>query len=323
MHRYIVAVLALGVTLVTNSAIADSAQSGRFGHDAKPKSCANSNRQQGCIAATNSTAGNAVLGRNSSTGTGVYGWSTSSAGGIGVQGESDGSGFGVLGSSNTGEGLYGVSVGATAIYGITFGAASGVEGDFDGPNSAPGAAISGISNTNGVPAYYGQVSTSVGNYLAEYFGGGGYQILDDSGNIFASGEIYTSGSCQSGCSRTRGVREYAARSTEATLDDEGEATLRYGTVHVALDPAFANAIDDQRPYIVTVTPEGDCNGLYVANRTATGFDVRELRGGRSTTGFAYRIVAKRFGAPRQRLGVVIAPVAHAKKRPPVPPTFHF
>jgi hypothetical protein len=32
-------------------------------------------------------------------------------------------------------------------------------------------------------------------------------------------------------------------------------------------------------YHVFLTPDGDCEGLYVIARTATGFEVRELRHG--------------------------------------------
>jgi hypothetical protein len=43
---------------------------------------------------------------------------------------------------------------------------------------------------------------------------------------------------------------------------------------------------------VFLTPQGDCNGLYVAQKSSAGFEVRELRGGRSSLTFDYRIVAK-------------------------------
>jgi hypothetical protein len=71
--------------------------------------------------------------------------------------------------------------------------------------------------------------------------------------------------------------------------------------HVQLDPKFANVIDTKSDYVVLVTPEGDCRGLYVTNRTPVSFDVRELEGGRASVGFAYRIVAKRFGVSASRL----------------------
>jgi hypothetical protein len=81
---------------------------------------------------------------------------------------------------------------------------------------------------------------------------------------------------------------------------------------VRLDPAFANVIDPGRPYLVLNTPEGDTRGLYVAQRTATGFTVRETMGGHSTLAFAYRIVAHPFGAREPRLPFVRAYEAGSK-----------
>jgi hypothetical protein len=40
-------------------------------------------------------------------------------------------------------------------------------------------------------------------------------------------------------------------------------------------------------------PNGDCKGLYVTNKTATSFEVRELGGGTSSVDFDYRITAVR------------------------------
>ena len=42
-----------------------------------------------------------------------------------------------------------------------------------------------------------------------------------------------------------------------------------------------------------VTPEDDCRGLCVRNKTTTSFEVRELQGGTSNVAFSYRIVARR------------------------------
>ena len=80
----------------------------------------------------------------------------------------------------------------------------------------------------------------------------------------------------------------------------GEATLRGGTARIALAADFANVIDTTKPYVVLLTPEGDAN-LYVANRSASGFEVRQVGGGRSSIEFAYRIVAKPCGAGDERL----------------------
>jgi hypothetical protein len=204
-------------------------------------------------------------------------------------------GYGCLNVLNLGNGpaIRGENdTGGVGLYGVYLG-------------SSGGAGLSAVSGGGG-PAIYGWTFGNSGTMLAYFVGDQGSNPpvwIDDKGNLFVGGYLYTSGFCQSGCSKTRHVTEYTPRTTEPKIDDEGEATLHNGSAHVALDPAFANAIDPRSRYLVTITPEGDSNGLYVANRTATGFDVRESRGGRSTLGFAYRIVAKPFGVNEPRLQI--------------------
>jgi hypothetical protein len=50
-----------------------------------------------------------------------------------------------------------------------------------------------------------------------------------------------------------------------------------------------------------LTPRADCEALYIASQSATGFEVRELRGGKSDAAFDYRIVAHRKGYEDIRL----------------------
>jgi hypothetical protein len=52
---------------------------------------------------------------------------------------------------------------------------------------------------------------------------------------------------------------------------------------------------------VFITPQGDTSSpLYVTQKTATGFVVRE-HGGSANVSFDYRIVAQPYGAKTQRL----------------------
>ena len=309
MTLRLVAALSLAAALTTGGASGSAHPANSNAKaDAKAKMCTNSNPAQGCIAASNSTAGNAVLGINTASGVGVKGTSLT---GYGVSGTSA-SGSGVVGTAT--ESGYGVA-------GIAQGEGAGLYGVFDGSfyGNQVEAAIEGLSLTPAVPALYAEVYSSSNFFVAAFQGGSGYQVFTDQGDINISGEIYTQGSCYFGCSKTRGVREYGARNTEATIDDQGEGALRDGVAHVTLDPALANVIDSHSSYVVTVTPEGDCNGLYVADRTSTGFVVRELRGGHDAVGFAYRIVAKRFGAPKPRLPFETVTLPSASPTRPLPP----
>ncbi len=131
---------------------------------------------------------------------------------------------------------------------------------------------------------------------------------DGAGNLTLAGQIFTSGSCNFGCiahgPAQKRVVSYAPRESQPTMEDFGEGQLVNGEAHVPLDPKFANVIDQNANYLVFAMPEGDCNGLFVAEKSKTGFVVRELRGGHSTLGFEYRIVAKPFGDHSARLPMV-------------------
>jgi hypothetical protein len=94
---------------------------------------------------------------------------------------------------------------------------------------------------------------------------------------------------------------YAMESPEVWFEDFGTAQLVNGQVTVTIEPLFLQTINAEVPYHVFVTPLGDCNGLYVTNKTATSFEVRELGGGTANIGFDYRIVAKRLGFEDLRL----------------------
>lgn len=172
------------------------------------------------------------------------------------------------------------------------------------------------------PVLFVQAGTAGTNHDAfELYDTNGFDQtrITDAGNIYAAGHIFTSGSCNSGCivndKQVRRVAEYTPAEAEPTVEDNGEADLVNGRSDVALDPKFANVIERNADYLVTVTPEGDCRGLYVTNRTMNGFTVRELQGGHANVGFAYRIVARRFGDDAERLPMMAVKHAPAARRP--------
>jgi hypothetical protein len=86
---------------------------------------------------------------------------------------------------------------------------------------------------------------------------------------------------------------YAMESPSVWIEDFGSGALVNGVGTVGIDPIFAETVDLDE-YHVFLTPLGDCNGLYVAAKTAVSFEVRELDGGESSISFDYRIVAHRL-----------------------------
>ena len=82
---------------------------------------------------------------------------------------------------------------------------------------------------------------------------------------------------------------------ENLFQDFGKGSLTLGKTHVTLDPIFAKniAVNEKHDLRVIVQLEGDCNGVYVTNKTANGFDVIELAGGKSNATFTYMVTANR------------------------------
>jgi hypothetical protein len=85
---------------------------------------------------------------------------------------------------------------------------------------------------------------------------------------------------------------HCMESPEHGFEDFGAAKLKAGRAVVKFDTDFAKVVK-LNDYHVFVTPEGECGGLYVRNKTATSFEVCELAGGKSSVAFSYRIVARR------------------------------
>ena len=98
----------------------------------------------------------------------------------------------------------------------------------------------------------------------------------------------------------RSVLLYAVESPENWFEDFGSGQLQNGAATIALDPTFMQTVNPAG-YHVYVTPNGDCEGLYVTQKTATSFEVHELHAGKSSVAFDYRIVARRKGLESLRL----------------------
>ncbi len=93
-----------------------------------------------------------------------------------------------------------------------------------------------------------------------------------------------------------GARKVALSAIESPknwFEDAGSAQLVHGSAVVNLDPDFIQTVNTGMDYKVSPVPNGDCKGLYITNKTATSFEVRELGGGTSNVAFDYRIMALR------------------------------
>ena len=268
------------------------------------------------------SGGSGVEGDSNSGGTGVAGFSSGS-GSVGVSGTADslgvtgqGGSVGVEGNATAinSTGVFGQSSGSGGTGVGAYGSGSGSTGGSATGDSFGVTGLASISGGIGVSGYSGAIgSTGVEGNGVAYGVHGGSTATDGSGigvwgggdawGVYAFGDLGASGlkSAVVALPDNRIVELYAMESPENWFEDFGSGELRDGAAEVALDPTFALTVNTGASYHVFLTPNGDCEGLYVAQKTATGFQVRELRGGKSNIAFDYRIVAKRRGYESVRM----------------------
>jgi hypothetical protein len=218
---------------------------------------------------------------------------------------------GVTGSSTNGTGVTGSSthyVGVNAVGGGTVGQdfpALSVVGTSGAGNSLVAACVG--TSVNPCDSFHAVfVVDGVGGIFTK-------ASINADGNVDILGQYQVNGSCVAGCAAAsanipgRAVTSYSAQQVSPTIEDFGESELVSGQAYVRLNADFANVIDQQKSYLVFITPEGPNHGLYVTQKSVRGFAVRENPGGQSTLAFSYRIVAKPYGNNRPRLPVTVLP----------------
>jgi hypothetical protein len=236
---------------------------------------------------------------------------TGSVGLLGIQTSATGETFGVygVGQSTVGTGVYGVGY-YKSNTGQSFGGylTIGTWGD-NGVTGAIGSlatADSGyaLAAANNDPDYVttvlendelGNNSAGVFETYSQNYGGSCY--IDVSGNLSCNGSV----NAVVPVTGSRQVAMNTISSPEHWFEDIGSAQLANGTGVVNIESVFGETVNTGVDYHVFLTPNGDCKGLYVAHKSATSFEVRELGGGTASIGFDYRIVAKRKGYEQLRL----------------------
>ncbi len=184
--------------------------------------------------------------------------------------------------------------------------------DFDGnepgwevevSNAGAGDAIiasnTSVDSTHPTLSLTNNDSTSPGDLALDVQGPsfGGECSIDVTGNLFCTGTL--AAAVKAG--GTHKVAMYGVQSPENWIEDFGSGTLFGGVATINLDPVLVRTISSNADYHVYLTPAGDCEGLYVAGKSATSFEVRELRRGISNVQFDYRIVAHRKGLESVRM----------------------
>jgi hypothetical protein len=274
----------------------------------------------GTMSAANNNAA-AITGNATATGDsgftfGVWGLSSSNQGrGVvgqasgnsvaGVIGEvtSGGNGSGVVGKAlpgSTGFGVYGNTIlaSATGSQGYMAGVwgDTGLSGSTNIVTSVLGTADNAVAGTflNNTGSYFtlfaDALSTSGFPFHAFNSANGTGCYVDPGGSINCTGSKNAVVPLDGG---KRKVALSAIESPANWFEDFGSARLVNGVAVIKLDPDFMQTVNTGKAYRVFPVPNGDCKGLYVTNKTANSFEVRELGGGTSNVSFDYRITAIR------------------------------
>lgn len=271
----------------------------------------------GLFATNNDQGGWGAYGFNSNTtsGVGTVGQSAGSTG-TGLVGLANGTSYSVLtgfstGTSGTGQiGIYGMSTGAVGSqrYGGYF------TYDMDnnlGTNDAdsPLALLAGRSdNYLGTNVYFGgyfsggqDLVASTPSTIPDNNGNGntgdfayvGARWLATNYKIIGNGNVST---IINGIDNDKEHIMFAVESPEILFQDFGSSKLTNGKAYIKIDPILSKniVVDQNHPLKVFIQLEGDCNGVYVTNKTSEGFMVKELKNGNSNVNFSYQLVATRI-----------------------------
>jgi hypothetical protein len=210
-------------------------------------------------------------------------------------------------SSTAGVGTYGQAISASNEGGTISGSAAiGAWGDTSADwgvlgTTDEGDSIVGFNASEPFATGYfenDEVSSSDAPVLVTVGGNvGGACMFDVSGDMYCSGSKSAVVPVDNGA---RKVALYAVESPKNWFEDFGSGHLANGSTVIELESTFAQTVNTQN-YHVFITPNGDCKGLYVSQKSAGGFEVRELGGGTSSIEFDYRIVAERRGFENVRM----------------------
>jgi hypothetical protein len=274
--------------------------------------------------------GAGILGTNSGGGISVSGVSSGINGGHGVSGTTNGtasagvlginggSGVGIIGKANasslywlppngfTGVVANGLQIGLFAVAGngTTSTGGPGV-GIVAGGRNTTTITVSGLGEgICGNAPIYGVTGFGTGPGSAASWGGHFESLSDAGSSTNVGGRVGNTnfGILSSGTKSTivkdeqnKGRIMFCPEAPEVLFQDYGNAELKDGFAHIILDPLLVRNIkvDDKHPLKVFIQLEGDCNGVFVTNKTPNGFDVKELQLGRSNVSFTWQIVASR------------------------------
>lgn len=178
--------------------------------------------------------------------------------------------------------------------------ASSTFGVYGSAGYASGAGLLPTSSTIGIGGgFFGDLvgSTSQGSVIGQL----------NSGDLFAqynSGNVYTLGKNVELIQGSGTVTPvYSNSSLESTVYNKGISNLVNGTAYIPFGSDYVALLGDIP--VITVTPNGECNGVYIASVDKNGFTVKELMGGTSNAPISWISVGTRIDNDQMELATEI------------------
>lgn len=155
---------------------------------------------------------------------------------------------------------------------------------------------------------YNSGAGRLANNLMQGVGGGFFGMIGsmssgnvvgqiNSGDLFStynSGNVYTLGKNIElvGAENQEKTAVYAVTSVESTIYSKGKIQLVNGEARVSFDRNYSALLGEEPE--VTVTPKGNCNGVYIAAVDKNGFTIKEMNNGTSNVVVSWISVGNRI-----------------------------
>lgn len=160
-----------------------------------------------------------------------------------------------------------------------------------------GKAMNGTFTSIGLGAYGDLMGANIqGQVYGLYTEGTDY-------SLYANGDVYRSGADVHVQTNDKGENSimYTLVTTEMVVQTYGVGQMQKGKSSITFDQAFADVVSTDEPIIVTITPIGKSNGVYLDEVDAAGFSVGENNNGRSNVQFSWIAIGKRKGFENKQL----------------------
>lgn len=101
------------------------------------------------------------------------------------------------------------------------------------------------------------------------------------------------------------IATYAPSAMKVDVTERGKAKLDNGQARVQFSEEFSKMLSENEDITITVTPMGNCKGIYIENYSTKGFSVKELENGNSNVAFNWIAIGVKKGFENPRISAEI------------------